>query len=573
MDGMVSLFETSLIPTDPVRMRRARRAQVTARQPVQWALDDAITVVLFAGLGGACQGLEEAGCAVQVANNHDPVALAAHAEIHPHTSHIKGDIFDVDPIVATKGRPVKILWASPDCRDHSVAKGAAPRSARVRSLPWQVCRWAGKTKPIVLFMENVREIRGWGPLVAKRDKATGRVLKLDGTVAAKGETVPLLQQQRVRDPKRAGKSFRRFVQHIEGLGYEYQDRDLNCADYGVPTSRKRWFAVARRDGSPIYWPERTHAPREIAERLGLKPWVPASDIIDWSIPMPSIFDRRKPLAEATERRIAAGLKRYVLDSASPFVVPITHTGGIRVHAIAEPLRTLTTARRGELAVVAPTMVQVGYGERDGQKPRTLDIEAPIGTQVGTNKFALVAAWMAQHNTGVVGAPADQPLSTLTTSGTQQNVAAAYLTKLRGTCTGQAADLPVPTLSAGGNHVAATAAFLTKYYTMGGTDQGADVPLHTLSTKARFNVVTVSLKGKPFVVADIGMRMLEPKEAAAAHELTLPKEITVGGVRRPLSKTEAMRLIGNSVPKRMARLLAEANAADALYVPQNTKVAA
>ena len=572
---------------------RKRRAAPAA----QWPLDGAITVVLFAGLGGACAGLEEAGCPVQVANNHDPIALAAHAALHPHTRHVKGDIFDVDPIEATRGRPVKVLWASPDCRDHSVAKGGAPRSARVRSLPWQVCRWAGKTRPEVIFMENVREIRGWGPLVAKRDKATGRVLRLDGTVAARGERVPRHLQQLVREKATLGRSFRAFVRHIRALGYAYEDRDLCCADFGVPTSRRRWWAVARRDGGPIGWPERTHAPANDHQALGLQRWVGAHTIIDWSIPLPSIFDRKRPLVEATNWRLATGLQRFVLNNPRPFFIPLTHTGGIRVHDSAVPLPTLTTAHRGEFAVVAPHltvfnencvgvdiadpistimagaprfglaaayMIQAGYGEAPGQTPRTLDIEKPIGTIVaGGGKHALVAAWMAQHNLGVIGHPVTEPLSTMTTAGTQQQVAAGFLAHLRGTSPSRDATEPVPTLTAGGGHVAAVAAFMTKYYSTGGVSQGVDDPLHTASTKARFSVVGVQIDGLPYVIADIGMRMLEPHEAAAAHELTLPRAITVDGRTRALTKTESMRLIGNSVPKRMARLLAQANIVHAL----------
>jgi DNA (cytosine-5)-methyltransferase 1 len=583
-----------------------RRQRVTIPQG-QWPLDTAITVVLFAGLGGACDGLEEAGCPVAVANNHDDVALAAHAARHPHTRHVRGDIFDVDPIAATGGRPVKILWASPDCRDHSVAKGGAPRSPRVRSLAWQVCRWAGLTAPEVIFLENVREIRGWGPLVAKRCRTTGRVLKLDGTVAAPGEHVPVREQQLVRDKRHLGRIFRAWVRHLRGLGYDYQDRDLCCADYGVPTSRRRFFAVARRDGRPIAWPERTHAPRKQAAELGLLPWVAAASILDWSLPIPSIFDRPRPLAEATMRRIAEGMRRFVLDNPSPFLIPLTHTGPARIHPAEEPLRTITTAHRGELAVIAPviasvahgaeardgskrwgagvsdpsaplgtvlagggshgiacaTLVQAGYGEREGQAPRVLDIEAPIGTQVGANKFALVAAWMVQHNLGVIGHPVPAPVSTLTTAGTQQQVGAACLAHLRGTGTALPADGALPTLTAGGNHVAAVAAFFTKYYGEGGTAQDCGLPMDTLTTLARFGLVTVTIAGEPYVVTDIGMRMLSPEEAAAAHELTLPKTITINGQMRPLTKSQAMRLIGNSVPKRMARLLAEANVQHAL----------
>jgi DNA (cytosine-5)-methyltransferase 1 len=542
----------------------------------QWPLDAGITVVLFAGLGGACAGLEEAGCPVAVANNHDDVALAAHAALHPHTRHVRGDIFDVDPLEATRGERVKVLWASPDCRDHSVAKGGAPRSARVRSLPWQVCRWAGKTRPEIIMLENVREIRGWGPLRAKRDRATGRVLKLDGSVAAPGEHVPVREQQLVRDKARQGKSFRRWTSHIRRLGYDYQDRDLCCADFGIPTSRRRFWAVARRDGLPIGWPPRTHAPRDQAKALGLPPWRAVAEILDWSLPIPSIFDRKRPLAPATERRIAAGMRRFVLECPTPFLVPLTHTGGVRLHPIEDPLRTITTAHRGEFAVVAPHLVQLGYGEREGQAPRVLDIRAPIGTQVATNKFGVVATWMAQHNLDAIGVRADAPLSTLTTRGTQQQVVGAYLAHLRGTGTALPADGPLPTLTTsggrGGGHVAAVAAFLTKYYGEGGVAQEADEPLHTVSTKARFGVVTTTIAGQPYIVADIGMRMLAPEEAAAAHELRLPAEIEIDGRRRRLTKSEAMRLIGNSVPKRMARLLAEANVRHALATPER-KVAA
>lgn len=585
------------------RRRRQRRAIPHG----QWPLDAAITVVLFAGLGGACDGLEEAGCPVAVANNHDDVALAAHAARHPHTRHVRGDIFDVDPIAATGGRPVKILWASPDCRDHSVAKGGAPRSPRVRSLAWQVCRWAGLTAPEVIFLENVREIRGWGPLVAKRCRTTGRVLKLDGTVAAPGEHVPVREQQLVRDKRHLGRIFRAWVRHLRGLGYDYQDRDLCCADYGVPTSRRRFFAVARRDGRPIVWPERTHAPRKQAKELGLKPWVAAATILDWSLPIPSIFDRPRPLAEATMRRIAEGMRRFVLDNPAPFLIPLTHTGPARIHPAEEPLRTITTAHRGELALIAPTMVsvahgeaspggskrwgagcrapeeplptvlasggshgiacatliQAGYGEREGQAPRVLDIEAPIGTQVGANKFALVAAWMVQHNLDAVGHEASAPVSTMTTRVTQQQVGAAYLTKFQQNSSGQHPAEPIDTIMAGATRFAAVAAFFTKYYGEGGTAQDCGLPMDTLTTLARFGLVTVTIEGEPYVVTDIGMRMLSPEEAAAAHELTLPKAITINGQTRPLTKSQAMRLIGNSVPKRMARLLAEANVVHAL----------
>lgn len=575
-----------------------------------WPLDDGITVVLFAGLGGACAGLEQAGLPVAVANNHDDVALAAHAALHPHTRHVRGDIFDVDPLAATRGKRVKILWASPDCRDHSVAKGGAPRSPRVRSMPWQVPRWLGKTRPDVFFLENVREIRGWGPLVAKRDPATGRVLKIDGTVAGRGEHVPVGQQQLVRDKRRIGRTYRAWCRHVAALGYIYEDRDLNCADYGVPTSRQRLFGVGRCDGLPIAWPEQTHARRGEAEKLGLKPWRAAAEILDWALPCPSIFERKRPLAPATERRIAVGMKRFVLDCPRPFLVPLTHTGSDRVHGSDDPLRTITTAHRGEFSVIAPHvtkfrpsspgsdveeplptvtgnghgkreggaiplgvvaahLVQTGYGEREGQAPRALDIEAPIGTIVaGGAKHGVVAAWLAQHNftaDRVVGRDARQPLSTVVSKVGPQAVAGAFLAKLRGKSTASGADEPVHTLTSGSGHIAAVAAFLTKYYGQGSVAQAADDPLHTLSTLARFGVVTVRIDGELYAVTDIGMRMLALHEAAAAHELVLPEEIVIDGQRRRLTKSEGYRLIGNSVPPRMAFLLARANVVNALTV--------
>jgi DNA (cytosine-5)-methyltransferase 1 len=522
------------------RLSRARlRDQAVALR--QWPLDGRITVVLFAGLGGACAGLEEAGCPVAVAVNHDAVAIAAHAELHPHTKHVRGDIFDVDPLAATGGRAVKFIWASPDCRDHSAAKGDAPRSPRVRSMPWQICRWIGKTDPEVVMVENVSEIRGWGPLVAKRCRTTGRVMKLDGTVAAPGEQVPVWEQQLVRDRrrKRQGRTFKRWVAHMRRLGCDYEDRDLTCADYGVPTRRRRFFAIGRRDGLPIAWPARTHAPPAEAATLGLVPWRTAAEIIDWSLPCPSIFSRPRPLVEATHRRIAVGLRRYVLENPTPFLVPVTHQGDARCHGLDEPLRTLTTAQRGEFALIMPKL----------------------------------AAWVVQHNLGAVGARADAPLSTLLTRGTQQQVAVAYLAHLRGTGMALSAQAPIPTLTAGGEHVAVVAAFLSKYYGTGGVAQGCDEPLHTLVQLARFGVVQVQIQGEPYALADIGMRMLSADEAAAAHELVLPKLITVGGKRRPLTKSEGMRLVGNSVPKRMARLLAEANIVHALEAAPRARKAA
>lgn len=635
-------------PGAPRPRRRQARSQGDA--PQDWPLQDGINVVLFAGLGGACQGLEDAGYPVHLAVNHDEVAIATHRALNPHTRHMQADIFEVDPWRAVRGRRVGQLWASPDCRDHSVAKGGAPRSPRVRSMPWQVCRWVGVLRrrglgPDVVHLENVREIRGWGPLIAKRDRATGRVLKLDGTVAAPGERVPVREQQLVRDPRRAGRTYRAWVRHMERLGATYEDRDLCCADFGVPTTRKRLFGVAHFDGRRPVWPEPTHAQRDSeAVRSGrLLPHVPAAAIIDWSLPLPSIFDRPRPLAPATLRRIAIGMRRFVLEAERPFLISTTHTKSpAHVHNGADPVPTFAAGvKGGELAMVGAAVI--GCGGRAGQVPPMdvgdslntsttkedrcvlaahltkfngnspgQDVGDPIDTlMAGALRFGVVGAfvaehrgrsigrdagdglagqtvrdhhtvmgaWMVQHNTGVVGHDAAAGLSTMTTLGTQQQVAAA---------------------------------FLTEYYGTGGQHCAADEALNTISTVDRFAVTRAATVAPPlpadqlararqvaeflrahgvwsggevvtlgsWVIVDIGMRMLRPEEAAAAHELRMPEAITLPKrdrrgaivtdatgapvqIARPLTKTEAMRLIGNSVPKRMAMLLARANGPRAL----------
>jgi DNA (cytosine-5)-methyltransferase 1 len=610
-----------------------------------WPLDNRMTVVLFAGMGGGCDGLEAAGFPVHLAVNHDPVAVAVHAARHPHTTHLRTDVFEVDPRKATGGRGVRILHASPDCTHFSVAKGSKPVSRRRRSLAWVICRWMGTVRPEVVTMENVQEITTWGPLVAKRDPATGRVLRLDGTVAGKGERVPVGEQWLVPDPRHKGRIWRAWLRHVERLGYRFEHRVLVCADYGVPTIRKRFFGVARADGGPISWPERTHAPRKDAKRLGLKPWVGAHTIIDWSLPVKSIFGRKKPLAEATLRRTARGVMRYVVEAAKPFIVPVTHAGGDRVHAVDDPLRTLTTAHRGELSVAAPhlatmrnsrhptgsaedpthaltaqgagialvsaglirtdmhegaarngvnppdepvrtattagshgvvvaSLIQSGYGEREGQAPRVLDIEEPAGTQVDGSKAALVAAFLAQHNDGprngsAAGRDPEEPLSAVTTTGSQQGVVAAMLGDMHGTrADGRPMGEPVATIAAGGGHAHLILAFLTHYFSNGKTADDIAAPLAALTGKVRHGLVTVKVGRETYYIDDIGMRMLEPEEGAAAHGFpkgALPAEITIDGVTRRLTKTEKYHLVGNSVPPRMVQLLAEANGRHELMV--------
>lgn len=486
----------------------------------------------FAGGGGASVALERAlGRPVDIAVNHDPQAVAMHRENHPDTRHFCEDVFDVDPAKACRGEPIDVAWFSPDCKHFSRAKGKAPVSKRVRGLAWVVLKWASLPKwqrPRVIFLENVEEFQTWGP-ICKRGYP---------------------------DKSKAGQTFDLWVSHLEALGYVVDWRSLTASDYGAPTIRKRLFLVARCDGEPIVWPEPTHA--DPALKTGLMPWRTAADIIDWSLPCPSIFTRKRPLAEKTMARIARGLQRYVFDVAEPFIVPVTHTtAGNLAYPSTEPMRTITTAKGGELALVTPTLVQTGYGERKGQAPRSLNLHEPLGTVVsGGSKHALVAAFLAQHNTGVTGHHAEKPLSTTTGRGTQQQLVTSHMIKMRGTGTGSATDEPLPTLTAGGLHVGEVRAFLLKYF---GTDQDPRLehPLHTITTKERFGLVTVH--GEPYQIVDIGMRMLAPHELYAAQGFPSDYVIRPMFQGKYMTKTSSIAKCGNSVSPPPAIALIRANA--------------
>lgn len=601
-------------------------------------LHDELIVDLFAGGGGASCGIEMAlGRQVDVAVNHDEAAVAMHEANHPQTRHHHSDVFEVCPHEVTGGRPVGLMWMSPDCTFHSKARGSKPirdREKRRRALAWVGIRWAGQARPRVIILENVEEFADWGPLVARRCQKAGGVVRTDGTVAAPGERVPMDDQQLVPDPARRGETFRQWVRALEGLGYAVEWRELRACDYGAPTIRKRLFVIARCDGQPIVWPEPTHGDpeSEAVARGELQPYRTAAECIDWSEPMCSIFatpeeakawakahgkhSPKRPLAEATMRRIARGVMRYVVENPEPFVMPLTHHGKRRPHPV------------GELAVIAPTLAQTGYGERDGQQPRALDIEAPLGTVVGSQKHALVtahiqrdfgqsvghdvaepmgtitagsnghaalvSAFLAQNNAGFYdghGRGLDEPNGTICASGSHQSLVAATLAKLRGTSSDAPVDGPLHTISTGGNHAlvaahlthnytsntrggegdlerpiktitsgqhaALVAAFLTKYYGTA-TGQAADAPLDTATTTDRFGLVTVTVEGQTFVVTDVCLRMLQPRELYNANGFPPHYVIDVGPEGRPLTKTEQVQMCGNAVPPDFAAALARVN---------------
>lgn len=574
-----------------------------------------LVVDLFAGGGGASLGIARAYRHPDVAVNHSPVAISVHTANHPETTHFACDVFEVDPVAATGGRPVGVLWASPDCRHHSKAKGGKPRSKKVRALAWVVVRWAAACRPRMICLENVEEFADWGPLLR------------DGTPC----------------PARRGTTFRRWVRQLERLGYAVEHRELVAADYGAPTIRKRLYLVARCDGRPIVWPRPTHSKTSAG---GLPRWRPAAECIDWTLSARSIFDRPRSLAGNTLRRIAKGLWRYVLASADPFIVPATHPNDARVHGTCEPFRTVTSANRGELmlarpiltpfltehangssqrvfpadeplrtqvaqvkgghfALVAPGLIQIGYGEREGQAPRALDLQAPLGTVVaGGRKHALVSAHITAFGQNAIGSDPRDPLQTAMAGAPRYGVASAFLEQANGGFyDGDGRDLadPMSTVCTSGANQRLVTAYLVKYY-RADQDPGLGEPMHTVTTRDRFGVVTaVSIPADAIppelrdrarqcaellrtylpdqfppgaelvmvgdrILADITLRMLAPRELARAQGFPDSYQLETGAAGEPITKTDQVRLIGNSVCPDVAEAIVRANAADliALY---------
>ena len=588
-----------------------------------------IVVDLFAGGGGASEALLQAlGRDPDIAINHDEHAIGMHAANHPFTRHLREDVWHADPVREIAGRAVGWLHASPDCTHFSQAKGGQPRSRATRSLSWVVCKWAGLAQPRIISLENVEQILKWGPLIAKRCTSTGRVLKLDGTVAAPGERVPVQQQHLIPNPKHAGRTWRAFVHQLRAMRYAVEWRKLRACDYGAGTSRTRLFLLARRDGQPIRWPEPSHGPGTP------RYFVTAADCIDFTQPCPSIFTRgrwkwdkkrkelewiARPLADATLRRIARGVKRFVIDAAEPFIVHATHHGERPGHGASDVLPTITAANRGELMACCPTLapmitehanasraaswsageplrtacagvkgghfalasatlIQTGYGEREGQAPRVPGLHKPVGTLVDGQKHALVCAFLEQANGGGPnGNPArargaDEPVSAITSTGSQQRLVTAHLATLRHHSTGAASTDPLATIAAQGEHHAVVecqlspeqaegaervAAFLVKYY---GTATGVDLrdPLDTVTTRDRLALVTVHVRGVPYVIVDIGLRMLRPRELYAAQGFPADYIISHTADGRALTTSQAVRMVGNSVSPPPLAALARAN---------------
>lgn len=429
---------------------------------------DNMIIDCFAGGGGASVGIEMAlGRPVDIAINHDPDAILMHKTNHPTTLHLTEDIFKVDLQKYVKGRKVSLMWASPDCTSHSKAKGGQPRKKGLRILPWAVYKHAKAILPEVIIMENVEEIQQWGPLDEK------------------GHPIP----------ERKGEDYKKFIAAMKSLGYTFDCRELIAANYGAPTTRKRWYAIFRRDSKEIKWPVQTHS----KNGYGFEQWKQCGDYIDWSDLGQSVFNRKKPLAEATQKRIANGIRKYIIDAESPYIV--------------------------EDGRAVSFIIQYHGETKDGDSRGQLLTE-PIKTIDTSNRYGLVSAFVAKYYKTGIGQGCDEPIHTITTSPGRFGLVSA---------------------------------FLIKYYGSG-TGQQVNEPLATITTKDRFGLVNVVLdiKGEKYIISDIFLRMLKPRELMLMQGF--PEDYIIDRDYKwqsyPIAKQVAR--IGNSVVPIMAKKLVEAN---------------
>lgn len=490
----------------------------------------------FAGGGGTSTGLEQAfGRPVDIAINHDPKALAMHRINHPDTKHYCESVWDIDPIEVTGNQPVGLVWLSPDCKHFSKAKGGKPVEKKIRGLAWIALRWASKTRPRVIMLENVEEFKTWG------------------RIAEDGKPCP----------KHKGETFRSFVRALRYQGYSVEWRVLRACDYGAPTIRKRFFMVARRDGLSISWPVATHGdPKSKAVQKGLlKPYRTAAECIDWSIECPSIFTRARPLVTATLERIAGGLKKFVFDNPEPFIingmVPVltecANASNKRAMPIDEPLRTICAQTKGgHHALIAPSLVVNTTGHHGN------GVNNPLHTIATGGHHGLVSAFLAKNYTGVVGSSIKEPVHTITAKD-HNSLVVSHLSKMKNNCIGQELSEPIHTMTTV-NQFAEVRVFLTAFYGNEKDGNSVDEPLRTIPTRDRFGLVTVGQH--QYRIVDIGFRMLQPVELFRAQgfpdNYIFEKGLDENGTEIRLTKTEQTRMVGNSVCPQLSKALAEAN---------------
>jgi DNA (cytosine-5)-methyltransferase 1 len=581
----------------------------------------------FAGGGGASFGIKSAlGRGPDIAVNHNPFALAVHRANHPETSHYCENVYKVDPVKACGGQEVVLAWFSPDCTHHSNAKGGKPVDQKIRGLAWSMIPWASKVRPEHIGMENVQEFLRWGPLHRDHsERCNGRNGKLDRKTKLRGCRRRCHFQKPIKE--RAGETFRALVSRLEKFGYTVRWWVKRACDYGAPTSRRRLILWASLHGEPAC-PAATHGPESP------EPYRTAAECIDWDIPCPSIFGRKKPLVEKTERRIARGLVDFVLESARPFLVSVNHSakGGDdaahRVHDVDAPIPTITGGQRGAHALVtphmvtlrgtedshveasassveeplrtiaaqgnhhylaAPLLVRTAHGDVDARGKRrgrgAHTVKEPLPTVTASRDFGVAVPYLVHRGNGERTGQApriydiEKPLTTVVAQGQKHALCAAFLEKGfserdGGWAGGQRVDQPISTITTRDHHrlVEVTLskeqlrgarrvyAFLMKYYSAElGQAQSVDRPLGTITAKARFGLVTVTIEGEEWIVVDIGMRMLTARELYRCQGFPDDYVIDpIGPNGKRITKTDQIRMCGNSVPPQLAAAFVRAN---------------
>lgn len=513
----------------------------------------------FAGGGGASTGIELAtGRTVDAAINHDPDAILMHRTNHPQTRHYCESVWDVDPWEVTRGRPVGLAWFSPDCKHFSKAKGSKPVDRNIRGLAWIVLKWAGTVKPRVIILENVEEFQTWGPV-------------------RKGKPVK----------SRRGETFRKWKEQLQALGYEIDHRELVAADYGAPTIRKRFFLIARCDGKPIIWPERTYAPKDSEDvKSGkCKPWRGAAEIIDWTIPCPSIFDTTdeikekygiravRPLAVNTQKRIARGIEKFVLQNKEPFIVQVNHKGeqfrgqeleepiptitGKHGYGLATPVMTAIAVSKAEQCLAMPSLIQ--YHTEQSERVRGQGMDEPIMTLDAANRYGLSVAYLAEYFQN--GRPLDvnSPLHTSTTKD-RECVVETFISKFYKTGIGQKPDEPLHTVTTSAGHFGIVTVKMNR----------SEMNLHHWNEVrellnaycgyaiAEDEILLLDVDGTLYFISDIGLRMLTPRELYAANGFPPDYIIDHDYTGRAYGKTKQVARCGNAVPPPFAEALVRAN---------------
>lgn len=531
----------------------------------QTSMLDYLIVDNFAGGGGASCGIELAtGRPVNIAINHDPAAIAMHKANHPYTEHYQESVWDIDPKEICRGQPVGLAWFSPDCKHFSKAKGGKPVDKNIRGLAWIVLKWAGMVRPRVIILENVEEFQTWGPV-------------------RKGQPVKSKQ----------GETFERWKNQLKALGYEIEHRELKACDYGAPTIRKRFFLVARCDGEPIVFPEPTHGPADSPEvKSGkLKPYRTAADCIDFTLPCQSIFDRKKPLAVNTQRRIARGLDKFVIKSDNPYYITKFQQNSIG-QSLSNPLDTVMPGAT-QFGLIAPALIQY-HSETAKAVVRGQSLDKPIMTVDSSPRYGMFAPFLSKYYGGVVGDKVDNPVPTVTAidhnalsmpfltqyysgadhANTVRNplqtitvqprhyLCNAYLTILRNNMDCRSVQAPLPTVTTSGAHFAYTRVYVKKYKPGCNLYNWSKVRdllnAYTDWNLANDEILIFNINGVEQFIYDIGLRMLQPKELYKAQGFPEDYIIETDCNGQAYPKSKQVARCGNAVPPPFAKVLVMAN---------------